>query len=81
MSRKGEFFNQINPETNMFENLSQYVTPINRTNLKKSNLNFFHLKGSAQFIFLGNPQKSSINVCLMKILKNTFTKKSNYEFL
>lgn len=29
MSRKGEFFNQINPETNMFENLSQYVTPIN----------------------------------------------------
>ena len=25
-------------------------------------------KGNAQFIFLRNPQKSLVNVCLMKIL-------------
>ena len=28
-------------------------------------------KGNAQFIFLFNPQKSSVNDCLMKILKST----------
>ena len=33
------------------------------------------LKGNAQFILLYNPQKSSINVCLMEILKSTVTKK------
>ena len=33
------------------------------------------IKGNAQFIFLCNPQKSSVNVCLMKILKITATKK------
>ena len=31
------------------------------------------LKGNAQFIFLCNPQKSSVNVFLMKILKSTVT--------
>ena len=33
------------------------------------------IKGNSQFIFLCNPQKSSVNICLMKILKSTFTKK------
>ena len=32
-------------------------------------------KGNAKFIFLFNPQKSSLNVCLIKILKSTLTKK------
>ena len=32
-------------------------------------------KGNAQFIFLCISQKSSVNVCLMKILKSTVTKK------
>ena len=32
-------------------------------------------KGNAQFIFLCNPPKSSVNACLMKILKSTVTKK------
>ena len=31
-------------------------------------------KGNAQFIFLCNPP-SSVNACLMKILKSTVTKK------
>ena len=39
------------------------------------------IKGNAQFIFLCNSKKSLVNVCLMKILKSTFTKKSNYVFL
>ena len=30
---------------------------------------------NAQFIYLCNPQKTSVNVCLMKILKSTGTKK------
>ena len=34
-----------------------------------------HLKGNAQFIFLYNPQKSLVNVYLIKILKNTVAKK------
>ena len=33
------------------------------------------VKGNAQFIFLYNPQKSSVNISLMKILKITVTKK------
>ena len=33
------------------------------------------VKGNAQLIFLGNSQKSSVNVCLIKILKSTITKK------
>ena len=33
------------------------------------------VKGSAQFLFLCNPQKSSVNVCLMTIIKNTVTNK------
>ena len=37
-----------------------------------NNVNF---KGKAQLIFLYNPQKSSANVCLMKKLKSTVTKK------
>ena len=32
-------------------------------------------KGNAQLIFLFNPQKSSVDVCLIKILKSTVTKK------
>ena len=35
----------------------------------------FLIKGKAQFIFLCNPQKLLVNVCLMKILKSTVTKK------
>ena len=31
-------------------------------------------KGNTQFIVLCNPQKSSVNVCLMNILKSTVTK-------
>ena len=37
-------------------------------------------KGKAQFIFLYNPQKSLVNVCVMKILKSTVTKKVNVCF-
>ena len=33
------------------------------------------LKGNAQFIFLCNPKKLSVNICLVKILKITVTKK------
>ena len=40
-----------------------------------NNLELIELIGNAQFIFLCNPQKSSVNVCLMKILKSTVTKK------
>ena len=36
---------------------------------------FIIFKGNVQFIFLCNPQKSSVNVCLMKILKSTVVKK------
>ena len=32
-------------------------------------------KGNVQFMFLCNPQKSLVNVCLMKILKRTVPKK------
>ena len=41
--------------------------------LKQLVMNVF--KGNAQFIFLCNPQKLSINVCLMKLLKSTVPKK------
>ena len=34
------------------------------------------LKGNAQFIFLCKPQKSSVKVCLLKILKQHCHKKS-----
>ena len=33
------------------------------------------LKGNAQFLFLCNPQKSSVNVCFMKIIKKHCHKK------
>ena len=39
------------------------------------------LKGNAQFLFLCSPQKSSVNVCLMKIIKKHYHKKSNRVFL
>ena len=38
-------------------------------------LNICVLKGNAEVMFLCNPKKSSVNVCLMKILKDTVTKK------
>ena len=38
-------------------------------------LNKTNFKGKVQFIFLCNPQQSSANVCLMKKLKSTVTKK------
>ena len=38
-------------------------------------------KGNAEFMFLCKPPKSSVNVCLMKILKSTGTKKSNCVFI
>ena len=34
-----------------------------------------NVKGNVQFIFFCNPQKSSVNVCIMEILKSTVTKK------
>ena len=33
------------------------------------------LKGNAQFLFLCNPKKSSVNVCFMKIIKKHCHKK------
>ena len=39
------------------------------------NVQLMKFKGNARFIFLYNPQKSLVNVCLMKILKSTVTKK------
>ena len=44
--------------------------------IEKNLSNNGSVKGNAQFIFLCNPQKSSVNVCLMKILKSTVHKKS-----
>ena len=46
-----------------------------------SNIKANSVKGNAQFIFLCHPQKLSVNVCLMKILKTTVTKESNCLFL
>lgn len=46
MSRGTKFFNQINAETEVFENLSKYVTSneLNQYAKKQGNsLNFFHL--------------------------------------
>ena len=34
-----------------------------------------HVKGNMLFLILCNPKKSLVNVCLMKILKSTVTKK------
>ena len=34
-----------------------------------------NFKGNAEFAFLCNPPKSSINVCLVKILKDNVTNK------
>ena len=47
--------------------------------IKSCFLSYF--KGHAQFIFSCNPQKSSVNVGLVKKLKSTDTKKGNCEFL
>ena len=42
---------------------------------------FLHIfKGNVQFIFLCNPQKPSVNVFLMKILKSSVIKNSNCVF-
>ena len=38
------------------------------------------IKGNVQFIFLCNPPKSLVKVCLMKLLKSTVHKKSNCVF-
>ena len=43
--------------------------------LNNKSLIFGDIKGNAQFIFLCKPQKPLVNVCLMKILKSTVTKK------
>ena len=40
-----------------------------------------YIKGNAQFIFLCNPQKSSFNICLIKLLKKHCHKNSNCVFL
>ena len=42
---------------------------------------FRFIKGNEQFLFLCNPQKSTVNVCLMKIIKKHCHKKSNCVFL
>ena len=44
-------------------------------NLKFDLVNLKAFEGNAQFIFLWDSQKSSVNVCLMKILKSIVTKK------
>ena len=41
---------------------------------------YLNVKGNAEFIFLCNPQKSSVNVCLIKKIKKYCHKKSNCEF-
>ena len=43
--------------------------------IEKNSSNNGSVKGNAQFIFLCNPPKSSVNVCLMKVLKALSTKK------
>ena len=45
------------------------ITPINEHFLRQT-----VFKGNAQFVILCNPQKSLVNVCLMKLLKSTVTK-------
>ena len=49
MSNETEFFNQINSETDMFENLPKYVTTneLNQFAKKKETLIFFHLNISS----------------------------------
>ena len=55
--------NKHNPTCGMFRDVLCIIPiAIDKTNC---------LKGNAQFIFLCMPQKSSVNVCLMKILKST----------
>ena len=44
-------------------------------NLKFDLVNLKAFEENVQFIFLCSPQKSSVNVCIMKILKSTVTKK------
>ena len=41
---------------------------------QRNTLLYLNLKENAQFIFLCNPQKASVNVCLKKILKNNALK-------
>ena len=56
---------------------------IHKTNASKECMlcHCWYFEGNAQFIFLCNPQKSSANVCFMKVLKSTVTKKSYCVFL
>ena len=42
---------------------------------QRNTLLYLNLKENAQFIFLCNPQKASVNVSLKKILKNAVHKK------
>ena len=46
--------------------------------LEKSFYVFHNIKGNAQFTFLCNPQKSMVNVGLMKIFKSTVHNESNH---
>ena len=65
-----------------------WLIQININLLKLTSCNYYHLrykysqsmfnnvlKGNSQLIFLCNTQKSSVNACLMRILKSTVTKK------
>ena len=61
--------------------LEQFYESLPKSAQTRVSPQFCKIKGNAQFIFLGNLQKSSANVCLMKILKSTVTKKSNYVLL
>ena len=49
ISNETEFFNEINSETDMFENLLKYVTPneLNQFAKKQENFNFFYLNISS----------------------------------
>ena len=63
---------------------NQFLKPINKhfpRHYKFYKLfNKSSVKGNAQFIFLCNPQKSSVNVCLMNLIKKHCHKKSNCVF-
>ena len=53
----------------------QFLPSNNQVCKKKSPNIEIEFKGNAQLIFLCNSQKSSVNVCFIKILKSTVTKK------
>ena len=67
MSDFEKFKEQLPSKENLYSSL---------TGQKSSKKEYEHdLKGNARLIFLCNPQKSSANVCLIKILKSTVRKK------